>query len=89
MIVLDCAWNMLSKHKPIYETLETSGTYEVLTWVLLIISLSFTIFAVLVAFKCNPDNKLAYGLVGLLFPFIYLIQYSIRKYGLKEKGYCL
>lgn len=88
MIVLDCAWNMLSKHKPIYETLEANGTYDAISWVLALVSLTITIFAVLTAFRCNPENKLLYGLIALFFSVIYLIQHGIRKFIFKEKGYC-
>ena len=44
--------------------------------------------AVLVAINCNPDQKILYGIIGLLFSDIYLIQWAIRKFVLKSSNYC-
>jgi hypothetical protein len=59
---------------------------------MLFAGLSFTtvlvVFAVVLAVNCNPDNKLLMGIVAALAPHIYLIQFSIRKFILKETGYC-
>ena len=88
MIVLDCAWNMLSKKKPIWETFESEIAYNTLALTLSFVSIIITISAIIVAFKCNPDNKLFYGIVALLFSAIYLLQYGFRKYILNQPGYC-
>tara|TARA_B100001093_G_C26016916_1_gene672193 strand:- start:16 stop:306 length:291 start_codon:yes stop_codon:yes gene_type:complete len=47
-----------------------------------------TIPAVLVAINCNKDKKVLYGLVGFFFSDIYLIQWSIKKFILKNENYC-
>ena len=44
--------------------------------------------AILIAIHCNPDKKLMYSMIGLLFSDIYLLQWSIRKFIFKEKNYC-
>lgn len=49
--------------------------------------LAITITALLIAMKSNPDNKLGYGIVALLFPEIYLLQFGVRKYVIKEADY--
>lgn len=46
------------------------------------------IFAVVLAVHCNPNQKWLMGIVAFLFPEIYLLQFGIRKYLLKEAGYC-
>ena len=47
-----------------------------------------TIFAVVLAVHCNKDNKFLMGVVALLFPQVYLVQYGVRRYFLKESNYC-
>ena len=47
-----------------------------------------TIPAVLVAINCNSDEKMLYGLIGFLFSDIYLMQWSIKKFILKDPSYC-
>jgi hypothetical protein len=47
-----------------------------------------TIPAVLVAINCNKNSKLLYGSLGFLFSDVYLIQWSIKKFILKQKNYC-
>ena len=42
----------------------------------------------LIAVHCNPKSPVTYGIIAFLFPGIYLFQHSIRKYLMKEKGYC-
>lgn len=44
--------------------------------------------AVILAVYCNPDRRLLLGLVALVVPEIYLLQFGVRKYLLKEPGYC-
>lgn len=56
--------------------------------VLVIISLLIQVFSVQTAAYCNPQNKLFFGLLAILFPDIYLIQFVVRKYMLKTPGYC-
>jgi len=50
--------------------------------------LFIVILAIVLAIRCNPDNKIAYGIIAFLFSEIYLIQFFIRKYLIKEKNYC-
>jgi len=60
---------------------------SVLVTVLLIVL--FQILPImLIAVNCNPKSPVTYGLVAFLFPGIYLFQHAVRKYMLKEKGYC-
>ena len=47
-----------------------------------------TIPAVLVAINCNKNSKLLYGSIGFVFSDVYLIQWSIKKFILKQKNYC-
>lgn len=44
--------------------------------------------AIVVARQCNPEHKGIYGFVAFLFPDIYLLQWSIRKFLLNEPNYC-
>ena len=53
-----------------------------------ILLLFTTIPAVLVAINCNKDSKLMYGIVSFFFSDIYLLQWSIKKFIIKEKNYC-
>ena len=48
----------------------------------------FTLPAVVIAVRCNPKSPVLMGIVAFLFDRIYLFQHVIRKYLLKEKGYC-
>jgi hypothetical protein len=59
------------------------GGFFVALFVLFIV-----ILAIILAVRCNPDNKLAYGIIAFLFSEIYLIQFFIRKYLIQEKNYC-
>ncbi len=42
----------------------------------------------LIAVNCNPDSPVTYGIIAFLFPGVYLFQHAVRKYLLKQKGYC-
>ena len=44
--------------------------------------------AVLVATNCNPNNKILYGIIGFFFSDLYLIQWSVKKFILKQANYC-
>ena len=46
------------------------------------------VLAIIIAVRCNPDNKVAYAFIAMLFSEIYLIQFFIRKYIIQEKNYC-
>jgi hypothetical protein len=92
MILLNCAFNKKIGKVPMYETFGNMdpssifrgvGGFFVSLFVLFIV-----ILAIVLAVRCNPDNKLAYGIIALLFSEIYLIQFFIRKYLIKEKNYC-
>lgn len=45
------------------------------------------IVAIVLAIHCNPNQKLPYGLFAFVFSEIYLLQFGIRKYILKEPAY--
>jgi hypothetical protein len=57
-------------------------------WAMRILDLAVSIFAIIVAINCNPDHSIAYGILAALFPEIFLIQWGVRKYFIKEQGYC-
>jgi len=44
--------------------------------------------AVLVAINCNKDDKLFYGFMAFIFSDIYMIQWSIKKFIIKDASYC-
>ena len=44
--------------------------------------------AILVAINCNKDKPILYGIFALIFSDLYLIQWAIRKFVLKDKNYC-
>ena len=68
----------------------TSQVYNNIYIILFItlILLCTTMPAVLVAINCNPNNKILYGLLGFFFSDLYLIQWSIKKFILKQENYC-
>ncbi len=53
----------------------------------ILVGLAITVTAVCIAVKSNPNEKLGYGALALLFPEIYLLQFGVRKYMLKEPEY--
>ena len=90
-----CAINPLCSLKEEKETLIGNVTQEfrreviisVLVTVLLIIL--FQILPImLIAINCNPKSPVTYGIIAFLFPGIYLFQHAVRKYLVREKGYC-
>lgn len=92
MILLNCAFNKKIGKVPMYETfaLMTNnpsffGIGGIFTSLFI---LFIVILAIVIAVRCNPNNSLAYGFLALLFSEIYLIQFFIRKYIIKEKDYC-
>jgi hypothetical protein len=87
MIILNCAFHPKIGKKPIYETFIVKNPAA--NWIITIIIIAIVITAILIAFRCNPENKLAYGFIAFLFSEIYLIQFCIRKYLIKEKNYCV
>ncbi len=54
-----------------------------------LLALVLLIGAVVVAVRCNPQNPFLFGALAFFFPEIYLIQYAIRKFAIREPGYCL
>jgi len=92
MILLNCAFNKEIGKKPIYETFDNFLTNEGTRGMGGILIALFIIFvvvlAVIIAVRCNPNNQFAYALIAFLFSEIYLIQFFIRKYIIKEKDYC-
>ena len=46
------------------------------------------VFAVIIALQCNRGHAFWYVVLALFFPEIYLAQWVIRKFVLKEVGYC-
>jgi len=92
MILLNCAFNKKIGKKPIYETFDNFLTNEGTRGMGGILIALFIIFvvvlAVIIAVRCNPNNQFAYALIAFLFSEIYLIQFFIRKYIIKEKDYC-
>ena len=52
------------------------------------IGVAYFFIPLYVAIKCNPNDAFIYGLAAFLFPEIYIVQFVIRKYMLKQSGYC-
>ena len=53
------------------------------------ILLVICIFAVITAVKCNPNNKFWMGLLAAIFSeILFIIQFAIKKYALKDPNYC-
>ena len=52
------------------------------------IDLAMAVIPCYIAVKCNPKNPIGYGLLALIFSEIYLFQFLVRKFIVKEKGYC-
>ena len=42
----------------------------------------------LIAVNCNPKSPVTYGIIAFLFPGVYLFQHAVRKYLVRERGYC-
>ena len=56
---------------------------------MVVLTIIFHILPVmLIAANCNPNNPIMYSIIAFLVPNIYLLQYAIRKYLMREKGYC-
>ena len=56
---------------------------------MVVLTIIFHILPVmLIAANCNPNNPIIYSIIAFLVPNIYLLQYAIRKYLMREKGYC-
>lgn len=92
MIILNCAFNKKIGKIPMYETFGLMSNNPVFSgfgsFFVALFVIFFVILAIVIAVRCNPNNQLAYGLLALLFSEIYLIQFFIRKYIIKEKDYC-
>ena len=54
----------------------------------LVLEILLGVIAVQIAARCNPNNPVGYGLLAVLFPEIYMLQFLIRKYVMKTPGYC-
>lgn len=57
-------------------------------WVLRLIFLGLWITAIVLALNCNATKKFWPVVGAFFFPEIYLIQFGVRKYLIKEPGYC-
>jgi hypothetical protein len=57
--------------------------------IILLLIIIFQILPVmLIAVNCNPKSPVLYGIISFLFPGIYILQHAVRKYLMKENGYC-
>ena len=65
---------------------ESYSSMELLGIILVLII--FTLPAVVIAVRCNTKSPVLMGIVAFLFDRIYLFQHVVRKYLLREKGYC-
>ena len=92
MILLNCAFNKKIGKVPMYETfgnMDPSSFFRGIGGFFVALFILFiAILAIVLAVRCNPDNKLVFGIIAFLFSEIYLIQFFIRKYLIKEKNYC-
>ena len=92
MILLNCAFNKKIGKVPMYETFgnmdPSSFFHGIGGGITSLFILFILILAIVLAVRCNPDNKLAVGIIAFLCSEIYLIQFFIRKYLIKEKNYC-
>ena len=93
MILLNCAFNKKIGKVPMYETFGSMNSSSLFRGVggffVALFIIFIAILAIILAVRCNPNNKLAYGIIAFLFSEIYLIQFFIRKYLIREKNYCV
>ena len=59
-----------------------------LLWALRLVFLGLWITAIVLALNCNASKKFWPVVGAFFFPEIYLIQFGVRKYLIKEAGYC-
>lgn len=57
-------------------------------WYSLIILFLSAVPAILISQKCNPNNKIAYGILAFFFSDIYIFQWAIKKLLMKQPDYC-
>ena len=70
-----------------------AGVLGVTLWAVVMIAigvmdLGMALIPAYLAYKCNPKNPFVMTLVGFAFSEIYLFQFLVRKFVIKEKGYC-
>ncbi len=70
-----------------------AGIFGVTLWFLVMLGIfamdvGMSIIPAFLAYKCNPKHPIVMGLVGFFFSEIYLFQFLVRKFVIKEKGYC-
>ena len=56
--------------------------------VVAVIDVGMAFIPAYLAYKCNPKHPIAMGLVGFFFSEIYLFVFLMRKFIIKENGYC-
>lgn len=69
------------------------GVIGVSLWVIVmfvtaVVDVGMAFIPAYLAYKCNPKHPIAMGVVGFLFSEIYLFVFLMRKFIIKEKGYC-
>lgn len=63
--------------------------YTIFDFIWLLVAVIVTVMAVVVATRCNTGGAVVFhGVLAILFPELYLLQFMIRKFALKEKSYC-
>jgi len=91
LTLLNCAFPKKDGTVPMFETFRgmvSGDTRYSGSFLFMLFALFFVIFAIVLAIRCNPNHEFAYGLLAFLFSEIYLIQFFIRKFVIKEKNYC-
>lgn len=69
------------------------GVVGVSLWVIVmivtaVVDVGMAFIPAYLAYKCNPKHPIGMGLVGFFFSEIYLFVFLVRKFIIKEKGYC-
>jgi hypothetical protein len=69
-------------------TEDNLGWMDFLLSIYMVVELILSVIAIQLAFRCNPQNPITFGVLAFLFPEIYLLSFLFRKYFMGSGSYC-
>lgn len=63
---------------------------SIITWIVyIVLGLIWWVATIIIATKCNPNDKVGYAILAGLFPGVYFAQWAVKKLMMNQEGYCV
>ena len=64
--------------------------WSIITWIVyIVLGLIWWVATIIIATRCNPNDKVGYAILAGLFPGVYFAQWAVKKLMMNQEGYCV